>query len=47
MKRQMIPKLLSCLLITVTMFTACKSEKPERETPDPDSVEIRPEALYC
>ncbi|MBD3615532.1 MAG: efflux RND transporter periplasmic adaptor subunit [Gracilimonas sp.] len=46
MKRQMIPKLLSCLLITVTLFTACKSEEPERDTPDPDSVEIRPEVVF-
>jgi RND family efflux transporter MFP subunit len=46
MKRQMIPKFLSCLLITVTLFTACKSAEEEREAPDPDSVEIRPEVVF-
>lgn len=39
-------KLLSCLLITAILFTACKSEEEERDTPDLDSVEIRPEVVF-
>lgn len=39
-------KLLTCLLITVTLFTACKSKKETREVPDMDSVEIRPEVVF-
>lgn len=46
MKESKITPLIYCLLITVTLFTACKSEEPERETPDPDSVEIRPEVVF-
>ncbi|MDZ7807119.1 MAG: hypothetical protein U5K71_08375 [Gracilimonas sp.] len=46
MKRQIMPKLLPCLLITVTLFTACKSEEERPEAPDMDSVEIRPEVVF-
>lgn len=46
MKRTMKQKLLPCLLITVTLFTACKSPEEEREAPDPDTVEIRPEVVF-
>lgn len=46
MRKSKITPLIYCLLITLTLFTACKSEGPERETPDPDSVEIRPEVVF-
>ncbi|MAO65910.1 MAG: efflux transporter periplasmic adaptor subunit [Balneola sp.] len=39
-------KLLPFLLITVTLFTACKSEEDTPEAPDADSVEIRPEVVF-
>ncbi|MDR9418604.1 efflux RND transporter periplasmic adaptor subunit [Gracilimonas sp.] len=46
MKRPKYISLLYCLLITVTLFTACKSEEEEPDTPDQDSVEIRPEVVF-
>jgi len=46
MKRQMMPKFLPCLLITVTLISGCKSERETPEAPDMDSVEIRPEVVF-
>ncbi|MFP8488527.1 efflux RND transporter periplasmic adaptor subunit [Gracilimonas sp. Q87] len=46
MKRSKNTTLLYCLLIIVTLFTACKSERETPEAPDMDSVEIRPEVVF-
>lgn len=46
MKRLKLYQLLFCVLITAMLFTACKSQEEEREVPDPDSVEIRPEVVF-
>ncbi len=46
MKRSKITPILYCLLITATLFTACKSERETPDTPDMDSVEIRPEVVF-
>ncbi|WP_103664859.1 efflux RND transporter periplasmic adaptor subunit [Gracilimonas amylolytica] len=35
-----------CLLITVTLISACKNERETPEAPDMDSVEIRPEVVF-
>jgi RND family efflux transporter MFP subunit len=46
MKRLKLYQLLSCVLITAMLFTACKSQEETPETPDQDSVEIRPEVVF-
>jgi RND family efflux transporter MFP subunit len=46
MKKSKIKPLLTVLLITATLFTACKSEEEGRDTPDLDSIEIRPEVVF-
>ncbi|MEX0722961.1 MAG: efflux RND transporter periplasmic adaptor subunit [Gracilimonas sp.] len=46
MRRFKITSLFFCLLITVTLFTGCKSEEETPDAPDTDSVEIRPEVVF-
>lgn len=46
MKQPKITPLLYCLLTTALLFTACKSEEETPDTPDSDSVEIRPEVVF-
>jgi RND family efflux transporter MFP subunit len=46
MKRPKCKSLFYCLLITVTLISACKSEDETPEAPDADSVEIRPEVVF-
>ena len=46
MKKTKIKPLFTVLLITATLFSACKSEDEERDKPDTDSIEIRPEVVF-
>ncbi|WP_421773935.1 efflux RND transporter periplasmic adaptor subunit [Gracilimonas sp.] len=46
MKKPKAKRLFTVLLITATLFSACKSEDEERDTPDTDSIEIRPEVVF-
>ncbi|WP_020402285.1 efflux RND transporter periplasmic adaptor subunit [Gracilimonas tropica] len=46
MKHPKYIPLLYCILITATLFTACKTEEESPDVPDMDSVEIRPEVVF-
>ena len=47
MKRTNFYQLIFCFLITGIFFTGCKGEEEERDTPDQDSIEIRPEVVFA
>lgn len=38
--------LIYCLLLTGLLLTSCKSKEEKRDTPDLDSIEIRPEVVF-
>lgn len=46
MKMRKTQILFTVLLISATLFTACKSKEETGETPDQDSIEIRPEVVF-